>query len=103
MKMKKLVLSVLLLVGSIVAFSQVYYRETIDDPTASSRYALELEIIRAKYKVPTAFGYTKTVTLNPDGKGMNETIIVFYKSKTGEVEEKVVCMNYIILPKKIKQ
>jgi len=101
--MKKLILSVLLVVGSIVAFSQIYYRETINDPTTSSRYALELEIIKAKYKIPTAFGYTKTVTLNHDGEGMNETIIVFYKSKTGETEEKVVCMNYIILPKKTKQ
>ena len=101
--MKKLILSVLLLVGSIVAFSQVYYRETINDPSTSSRYLFDLERIKIKYNLPTAFGYTKTVTLDPNGEGMNETIIVFYKSKTGETEEKIVAMSYIMLPKKIKQ
>jgi hypothetical protein len=85
--MKTIKLLVALLLLSFTSFSQIY-RADVYDNTLVNQYGNELAALKKKYNIPTAFGFSKSIT-NRDGS-LNETIIVWYRTETGETEDKIV-------------
>ena len=85
--MKKGTLLVLTILISLCSFSQIFRSDEYNN-TLVNQYGNELAALKKKYNLPTAFGFSKSVT-NRDGS-LNETIIVWYKTPTGETEDAIV-------------
>jgi len=86
--MKTINLLIILLLTSLLSFSQIMNRVDVTDNTLVNQYGNELQFLKKKYNLPTAFGFSKSIT-NRDGQ-LNETIIVWYRTETGETEDKIV-------------
>ena len=97
--MKKIILTLIFGALASIGHSQIYFRETIHNEKVSSYHISDIEMLRRKYKLPTAFGYTKTVTENEDK--VYETLIIFYKLN-GEVLEKIVISKCYIVSKSLQ-
>jgi hypothetical protein len=85
--MKNSVLLILFIFLYLFGNSQIVRADMVDN-TLVNQYGNELQALKKKYNLPTAFGFSKSIT-NRDGQ-LNETIIVWYKTETGETEDKIV-------------
>jgi hypothetical protein len=90
--MKAVKLLVILLLTSLCSFSQIY-RADVYDNNLVNQYGSELQALKKKYHLPTAFGFSKSIT-NRDGS-LYETIIVWYRTEAGETEDKIVSARVI--------
>jgi hypothetical protein len=63
-------------------------RGDVVDNNLVNQYGNELAALKKKYNIPTAFGFSKSIT-NRDGS-LNETIIVWYRTEAGETEDRIV-------------
>lgn len=79
--MKHTLLWVLFCFTTSISFSQ-FKKET------SSHYKTEIDRIREVYKVPTAFGYIKSIT-EVNGE-IREDLRIFYKTQSGEVDDRAL-------------
>jgi hypothetical protein len=92
--MKKIILTLIFGAFASIGYSQIYFRETINNEKVSSYHISDIEMLRRKYKLPTAFGYTKTVTENEDK--VYETLTIFYKLNGEVMEKRVISKCYIV-------
>ncbi len=92
--MKKIILALVFAIFASIGYSQVYFRETLYSPKVSVSHISDIGMLRIKYKLPTAFGYTKTVTEN--GDKVYETLTIFYKLNGEVMEKRVISKCYMI-------
>jgi hypothetical protein len=92
--MKKIILTLIFGAIASIGHSQIYFRETINNEKVSSYHISDIGMLRIKYKLPTAFGYTKTVTEN--GDKVYETLTIFYKLNGEVMEKRVISKCYMI-------
>ena len=93
--MIKYLLFVIALVYSCTTFSQVIVRSDVNDNTLINVYGKELQRLSKKYNIPSAFGYSTTIT-NRNGE-LRETVIMFYVDTDGETQDRIVnarILNY---------
>lgn len=86
--MKHLILIISILFLGAKSTNAQLFRSDVVDNTLVNQYSAELLALKKKYSLPTAFGFSKSIT-NRDGS-MHETIVVWYRTETGEVEDKIV-------------
>lgn len=82
----------LLLLAPFYCKSQ-FIRESVTDNNLVNQYGAELSYYAKKYHIPNAYGFSKSV-VQRDGE-LQETVILFYRDKNGEVEDRIVSARII--------